>query len=196
MRSSLGATLARGSDGKHRPRKHNRYKVAFHTIVFDRLQQNAVRCMIRDGSISGCKIVSVKVFDLPDKVLLKIPNLDQLIRGRIVWRNKDSAGIEFEWEANRPDDRRNAPRQEAAMRAAIKDYDLNKLADCIILDASRTGCRISSKALATLPDDILIEIQGLTEPVLALIVWRNGNMAGLKFVWQSDVYMLDDSMAM
>ncbi len=177
-------------------RKHNRYKIAFHAIVSDRQQQNAVRCMIRDGSISGCKIISRKVSDLPDKVLINVSSLNQLIKGRIIWRNKDSAGIEFEWEANRPDNRRNFPRQKGAIPAAIKDYDLNKLADCIILDASRTGCRISSKALAALPDDILIEIQGLTEPLQARIVWREDNMAGLEFIWMSEVGLPDESLEM
>ncbi len=180
--------------GNASQRKHNRYKVAFHTIVLDRLQQNAVRCMIRDGSISGCRIVSGKVFDLPDKILLKIPNLDKLIRGRIVWRNQDSAGIEFVWETDRPDDRRNAPRQEAAIPATIKDYNLEKLADCLICDASRNGCRIASKELAALPDDILIEIRGLTEPILARIIWREGIMAGLEFIWVGEVSLPEDAL--
>ncbi len=177
-------------------RRHDRYKVALPAIVFDRLQQNSLRCMIRDGSISGCKIISRKVADLPDKVLLKITKLDQSINGRIVWRNRGSAGIEFEWEANRSDERRNAPRQEAAIPAVILDYNFNKLADCIICDASRNGCRIASEELATLPDDIRIEIQGLTGSVLARIVWRNANMAGLEFIWVSEVEPPEDSFVM
>lgn len=177
-------------------RHKRRFKVAIHAIVSDRQQQNTIRCMIRDGSISGCKIISRQVSDLPDKVLINVPNLSQSIKGRIVWRNQDSAGIEFKWETKCSDERRNAPRQEVSILATILDHNLNKLSDCIILDASRTGCRISSEAVSTLPDDLHIEIPCLTEPVLALIVWRNGNMAGLEFFWEDDVYMLDDSLAM
>ena len=178
--------------------RHNRrYKVAIHAVVSDRQRQNNVRCMIRDGSISGCKIISSKVSDLPDKVLINVPNLNQLIKGRIVWRNQDSAGIEFKWETNHPDERRKAPRQEVSILATIMDHNYNKLSGCMILDASRTGCRISSEAVSTLPDDIHIEIPGLTEPVLSLIVWRNGNVAGLEFLWgSSDVYMLEESFEM
>jgi len=180
--------------GKVDQRKHTRNKVALHAIVSDRQQQNAIRCMIRDASISGCNIISRKVSNLPDKVLINISSLNQLIKGRIVWRNQDSAGIEFEWEANRPDDRRNASRQEVNILATITDNSDNKLADCIICDASMIGCRISCKELSTLPNDFLIDIPGLTEPVQALIVWRKDNLAGLVYVWKSDFYILDDTL--
>ena len=173
-------------------RKNRRYKLTLPASVSDRQQKNVVPCMIRDGSISGCKVISNKVSELPENVLIKIPNLDQLIEGCIKWRKQDSAGIEFKWGINSLDDRRDAPRQNVAITAVIMDHDLNKLTDCIICDASRTGCRISSKAISGIPDDLLIEIPGLTEPILSLIVWRNDDMAGLEFMWNNKLYMLDD----
>lgn len=177
-------------------RKIRRFKVVIRAVVSDRQQENEINCMILEGSISGCKILSRQVSDLPEEILIKISEMSQLIKGRIVWRNHDTAGIEFQWESNRTDERRNAPRQEVSMPAIIMHYDLNKLADCTILDASRTGCRISTDELSELPDDLHIEIPNLTEPVLALVVWRKDNMAGLEFLWESEVYMLDDSVGM
>ena len=73
------------------------------------------------------------------------------------------------------------------------DHDLNKLTDCIICDASRTGCRITSDALSTLPDDLYIEIPGMSEPVQARIVSRKDNMAHLKFALEGGVHVLDDT---
>jgi hypothetical protein len=70
-----------------------------------------------------------------------------------------------------------------------------QLADCIICDASRTGCRISCETLSELPNDLHIEIPGLTGPVLALMVWRKDNMAGMEFLWETEIYMLDDTPA-
>jgi hypothetical protein len=172
-----------------------RFTVVISAIVSDRQQQNEISCTILQGSISGCKILSKQVSDLPEEILIKIPDLDQLIKGRIIWRNQDLAGIEFEWESNNPDERRNAPRQEVVIPAILKDYDLNKLADCIICDASRTGCRISCETLSELPNDLHIEIPGLTGPVLALMVWRKDNMAGMEFLWETEIYMLDDTPA-
>ncbi len=178
-------------------RRHNRrHKLAISAVVSDCYQQNAVRCMLQDGSISGCNIISRHVPDLPDKVLIKVPQLSQSIKGHIIWRNQNSAGVELKWETNYPDERRNTARQEVAIPATIKDHSFNKLADCIICDASMIGCRISSEELSTLPDDFYIDTPGLTKPVQALIVWRKDHLAGLEFVWESDVYILDDALAM
>ncbi len=173
-------------------RQARRSKLALPAAVCDRQRQNSIHCMIHDGSISGCKIVSREVPKLPDKILMIVPDLVQSIQGRIVWRTDNSAGIQFEWETNRPDERRNFSKQRIHLPATILDYGYNKLADCFICDASRSGCRISSEALSELPDDILIEILGLTEPILSLIVWRNDNMAGLEFMWNNKLFMLDD----
>lgn len=176
-------------------RRHNRrHKLAISAVVSDCHQQNAVRCMLQNGGISGCKIISKHVPDLPDKVLIKVPQLSQSIKGHIIWRNQNSAGVELKWETNYPDERRNAARQEVAIPATIMDHSLKKLVDCIICDASMIGCRISSEELSTLPDNFYIDIPGLTKPIMAAIVWRNGNMAGLEFLWESDVYMLDDAL--
>ena len=177
-------------------RQARRWKLAIPAAVCDRGRQNSIRCMIHDGSITGCKIVSGQVSKLPDEILINVPELDKLIHGRIVWRTHNSAGIQFEWETDRPDERRKASRQKIHLPATILDYGYNKLADCIICDASRTGCRISSKAISGMPDDLLIEIPGLTEPILSLIVWRNDDMAGLEFMWNNKLYMLDDYVEM
>ena len=52
------------------------------------------------------------------------------------------------------------------------DQNLEKLTDVTISDVSRTGCRVTSEEISTLPDDLYIEIPGLTEPVKARIVKR------------------------
>jgi len=174
-------------------RTHDRVKVAIHAVVSDREQQNAIRSIIQCASICGCKIISKQVSDLPDEVLIKVSNLDQVIKGRIVWRNKNTAGIQFEWNAIDPDERRSASRHEVEIQAVMSDREHNKLADCIIRDANSKGCRIINAALYTVPDDVHIEIEGLSEPVLAKVIWRNGNMAGLEFYWECDILSLNDN---
>ena len=69
--------------------QNRRHKHAVRASASDRLQKNVVPCIIRDGSIFGCKIVSRNISDLPDEVLLKVPNLNQLIKGCIIWRDQD-----------------------------------------------------------------------------------------------------------
>ena len=73
------------------------------------------------------------------------------------------------------------------------DQNLDKLAVGTITDASRTGCRITSEKVSTLPDDLFIEIPGLTEPVKARIVLRKDDMVHLEFATESDVYVLNDT---
>lgn len=174
-------------------RENRRYKLAVRASASDRLQKNVIPCIIRDGSIAGCKIISRYISDLPDQILIRIPNLDQTIKGRIIWRDQGSAGIEFKWDANPPDERRQAPRQGVVIPTVIMDQNLNKLTDGIISDASRTGCRITSEDVSTLPDDIYIEVPSLTEPVKARIVKREDNMARLEFSMESNFYVLDDT---
>ena len=73
------------------------------------------------------------------------------------------------------------------------DQNLEKLTDGTISDVSRTGCRVTSEEVSTLPDDLYIEIPGLTEPVKARIVKREDNMARLEFSMASDIFVLDDT---
>ena len=89
------------------------------------------------------------------------------------------------------DERREAPRQKVDMTATILDRAYRRLRECIICDASRSGCRLSTPYPETLPDEICLEIKGLTEPMLAKIVWRDADKAGVEFFWDSDAYLLD-----
>ncbi|MFQ5625924.1 MAG: PilZ domain-containing protein, partial [Methyloligellaceae bacterium] len=80
----------KGNTGHKGQRQNHRFKLAMRAIVSDRQQQNAVSCIIHNGSISGCKIISRQVPALPINVLIKVTNLNQSIKGHIVWRNRDS----------------------------------------------------------------------------------------------------------
>ena len=176
-------------------RAKHRFQVAIRAVVINERTGEEFSCAIRDGSISGCKIVSSQVADFSEQVLVKVPKLEHMVRGRIVWRDERAAGIEFNWEASQVDERRDAPRREVLIPVVISDAALNKLADGTIMDASRTGCRIFGDKVQELPDRISLEICGLTGPMIGQIVWRNDGMAGVKFLWESEVYALDDSLA-
>jgi PilZ domain len=171
-------------------RLDRRMKLAMHAVVSDRQGKNLISCMIHDGSIYGCKIVTRQAPYLPEKILIKVNCLTRHIKGNIAWRNHNSAGIEFNWKTKQFAERRSTNRQKMNIPSSILDYSLNKLANCIICDISKSGCRITSEAISEIPDDILIDIPGLNKPVLSLVVWRNGNMAGLEFFCTSENYLL------
>lgn len=173
-------------------REKRRVKVAIRAGVVDPRSGERYPCLIRDGSISGCKIVSSTLDELPDDIYVAVPSLDQTIRGRIVWRSEKTAGVEFLWERTRNERRRGAPRQEVVINAIILDRKHNRITDCVIRDASKTGCRIATENASRLPDDICIRIDGLPDAVMARVVWRDGDRAGLEFFWDDEVQTLDN----
>lgn len=54
-----------------------------------------IGCTIRDASRTGCKLESQKIDRLDDDVFLAIRGFREPIRGRIVWREGNFAGIIF-----------------------------------------------------------------------------------------------------
>lgn len=81
-------------------RRHDRFKVSMRATVCDRSEEQRVTisCLIRDASQTGCKLVSSRIHDLPDKITVEIPSLSRPIKGTIVWRAAPMAGVKFEWD--------------------------------------------------------------------------------------------------
>ena len=175
-------------------RTSHRFKVALPAVAIDSKRKSHIPCVIRDGSISGCRIISSAIDELPDDIYLKIPDLEKIIKGHIIWRNCRAAGVEFNWAATPKNCNRHAARWDVDIPASLLDLNFNYLADCKISDASKTGCRIVAKDAAILPHEFRITILGLTEPVMVRLVWRKGNTVGLEFFWDSEIYTLDDTV--
>ncbi len=55
-----------------------------------------IKCVIRDVSKIGCKIVSSQIQDLPELIQLTVEGINQPMRGIIVWRRGKTAGMCFE----------------------------------------------------------------------------------------------------
>ncbi|MDA7948190.1 MAG: ATP-binding protein [Hyphomicrobiaceae bacterium] len=54
-----------------------------------------MKCIIREVSRTGCRIVTNALDDLPEIIHLLPEGFDKVIAGRIVWRDKHMAGVEF-----------------------------------------------------------------------------------------------------
>ena len=52
-------------------------------------------CIIRDVSKNGCQIVTSQVNDLPDTICIKIPGQKSPMKGKIMWRTINRAGVKF-----------------------------------------------------------------------------------------------------
>lgn len=77
----------------HDNRLEDRKACFVHAFVSDIEDTRDVKCIIRDISANGCKIVSSQVHELPDLIHLTPEDFDRPLRGRIVWRKNRSAGV-------------------------------------------------------------------------------------------------------
>ena len=82
-------------------------------------------------------------------------------------------------------DHRSGDRKTIAIQAQISIPDTDTKIACLLMDASRTGCRLYCDCIETLPDEVMLLPEGLVEPIEASIVWRKQLFAGLVFKWPS-----------
>ncbi len=75
------------------------------------------------------------------------------------------------------------PRKKVQIPAVVSDRNFSKPFNCMICDASRSGCRIKSDRLDVIPDEIYVQAEGMRRPIKGKIVWRKISMAGVQFIW-------------
>ena len=81
-----------------------------------------------------------------------------------------------------PQDRRRARRRRVFLQADVCTLDGLQIANCSIQDTSRTGCKIISDQIASIPDELILSIRGLGETFVGRVMWREGDMAGIAFL--------------
>lgn len=77
-------------------RNDDRKKACVQVFATDLEDAVDVKCIVRDVSSNGCKIVSTHIRELPDLIQLIPEGFDKPIRGKIVWREHNMAGVCFE----------------------------------------------------------------------------------------------------
>ena len=172
-------------------RAAKRIKVNIRALVTDRDETKKFDCDVLDASVSGCRIESRQLNEIPDEIRIQVQGLDVKTDARIVWRKVFMAGVAFEWEGAEKNDKRSHKRFKANVPAVAADRAFEQKIDCRIRDASQAGCRITSDQIDLLPDEICIQIKGLTEPIDGKIVWRKPGTAGVQLEHMKDVFELD-----
>ncbi|PVB63026.1 PilZ domain-containing protein [Labrenzia sp. 011] len=79
-------------------RRERRRKVSIPALVSGRASQDGIRCEIVDASLSGCRLASRRLENLPRDIQLQIPGLDLPVAGEIVWRSPELAGVKLVWQ--------------------------------------------------------------------------------------------------
>ncbi|MHA7774163.1 PilZ domain-containing protein [Roseibium sp. M-1] len=78
-------------------RREIRRQVWITTIVCGKTNAASMKCRIVDASKSGCRLEGDKLDKLPDEIEISIPGLDLPIKGAIVWRKNNQAGVKLDW---------------------------------------------------------------------------------------------------
>ena len=81
-----------------------------------------------------------------------------------------------------PMERRSESRRKVLLRAKASGVGETQAIDCVIQDASFSGCCLISDDVDKLPQEISLAISGFEETFIARVVWRKGDMAGVEFV--------------
>ena len=83
---------------------------------------------------------------------------------------------------------RGANRRRVGISADVFDPNSEDRFYCLVLDATRDGCRMFCDSLGELPDEVCLQPEGLKKPIKAEIRWRKGKAAGLKFDWADTLF--------
>lgn len=166
---------------KQAPRQVPRRRFQAMIIDFDRLVSSEV--MVTDFDRTGCCAIGDGIDDMPETIGLTAKTIQGVIRGRIAWRRNGRAGIEFNWDNATQPDKRREKRVTVTIPAMIANRDGTKRLRCLIIDASRSGCRLKGTGFDRLEEEICLKIDKLAVPVSGRIVWRTGDTAGIELQW-------------
>lgn len=135
-------------------------------------------------SRKGCRFHCERIGELSESVGLRLDGLDKMIRGRIVSSAQSEAVITFEFEDAAPKEKRKEQRRTVRIPARISDRRGGLVIPSIIVDASKSGCRIEARDLDMIPSEVRLHIPGLDMPVNGEIRWRGPGCAGIQLLWQ------------
>ena len=83
---------------------------------------------------------------------------------------------------------RSEERARVGISAEIFDPESDNKFYCLILDATREGCRIFCDNINELPDVVCLQPERIGKPIKASIRWRKDLTAGLKLDWADTMF--------
>ncbi|MES0880094.1 PilZ domain-containing protein [Roseibium sp. SCP14] len=152
-------------------------------LIVDLADMSCFDAVVHDLSDRGCRIVSAKTDLTGKEVGLRFPGIDMLVRGWVTAYGDNEARVSFKGGKVKPAEKRREIRRPVWISAVVSGQTNPITMKCRIVDASKSGCRLEGDKLDRLPEHIHISIPGLDLPIKSVMVWRNGNQAGVKLDW-------------
>jgi len=106
-------------------RKQQRSRVFWEGKVSFNRRQSVLDCVVRNMSDTGAKLAVTESAFVPREFELVVPKRDAAYQARIIWRQSDEVGIEFETAKAKPSPdlvrrrRRDLPPQDACSRTSV-----------------------------------------------------------------------------
>lgn len=135
-------------------------------------------------STRGCRVHTSNHKEIGKTIGLRLAGFDQMIKGRIREILESEILVSFEFVDSSVVEKRRERRRKVSIPAWVSGRQSQNGLRCEIVDASQSGCRLASRRLAELPEEIQLQIPGLDVPVPGQIVWRSPEFAGVKLIWQ------------
>lgn len=153
-------------------------------LVVDLEGLRCVEATASDFNATGCRITANSLYQVEQVIGLRVNGLEKMIKGRISSIADDEAHVVFEFGGEESLEKRKEVRRQVHIKAMVSDRSEIETVQCLISDASKSGCKLESGRLDVIPDQVLLRIAGLDLPVQGEIVWRGPKCAGVKLLWQ------------
>lgn len=160
-------------------------QAAENVLVFDVDRLTCIEAEMSNVSQWGCRLTSPSIQLLGKSIGIRIGSDSYLRAANVTSISGNDAAIVFVAQTDAGVSRRQEPRRTVNLPIVITDRDGTFRVSGRIIDASKSGCRISTDSLGKLPDEIVIRVLGMPRGLVGQIRRREGDEAGVRLNWDA-----------
>lgn len=154
-------------------------------LVFDVDRLTCIEAEMSNVSQWGCRLTSANITLLGKSIGIRIGSDPHLRAATVTSITGQNAAIVFSLQQDIGISRREEPRRAVSLPIVITDRDGKLRITGRIIDASKSGCRVSAEGLNRLPDDVIIRVLGMPRALVGQIMRREGDEAGVRLNWEA-----------
>lgn len=144
---------------------------------------NCIEARAENISEWGCSVHFDRQPDIGREVVIRSGNAPKAILSHVTSVNGNSANIYFQKELRHGIQAKSQP---VRIPVSIVDNETRTSIECVIVEASKTGCRFEGEGVEELGDSVWVFTDKVRKPMSADIVWRDGNRAAAEINWDAE----------
>ncbi|NBN78909.1 PilZ domain-containing protein [Microvirga tunisiensis] len=154
-------------------------------LVFDVDRLTCIEAEMSNVSQWGCRLTSDDAALLGKSIGIRVGDDPYLRAATVTSVTGTMAAVVFSAQSDAAASRRQEPRRPVSIPIVVTDREGSMRVSGRIVDASKSGCRISAPGLAKLPDEIVIRVLGMPRALVGKIMRREGDEAGVRLNWEA-----------